>query len=193
MMRAELQKPPNVLNLFTRGQGEESAPSKFLPSFESDPSARTGRHVFAHDPQYHADVEPLSRATCPDFSGFAGWHSPCDGPAWRFAMLAYEAHRRPTRHYEARAAERALRPDVAKFLLVWGTETCAAGAIHLTLVRRDHPIDLRDSDKAVRAEGWIIVAGDDGPLVTCYRRNDAWRFVRRKSQLGPRRFSRRVA
>lgn len=108
-------------------------------------------------------------------------------------MLAYEADRRPTQHYNARAAERALRSDVEEFLMTWGTETRAAGATHITLVRRDLPIDLQDTDEAARAEGWIIVAGDDGSLVTCYRRSDAWRFVRRKSQMRPRRRSRRAA
>lgn len=107
-------------------------------------------------------------------------------------MLAYEADRRPTQHYKARAAERALRSDVEEFLMTWGTETRAAGATHITLVRRDLPRDLQDSEDAARAEGWVIVAGEDGSLVTCYRRNDAWRFVRRKSQMRPRPRSRRA-
>jgi hypothetical protein len=106
-------------------------------------------------------------------------------------MLAHEA-RRPTQHYQIRAAERALHSDVEAFLMTWGTETRAAGATHITLVRRDLPLDLRDTEEAARAEGWIIVVGDDGALVTCYRRSDAWRFVRRKSQARPRRRSRRA-
>lgn len=108
-------------------------------------------------------------------------------------MYAYEAPRRITHHYEARAAERALRSDVEEFLMTWGTETRAAGATHITLVRRDLPFELRDSEEALRAEGWIIVTGTDGSLVTCYRRTDAWRFVRRKSDYRPRRRSRRAA
>lgn len=108
-------------------------------------------------------------------------------------MPTYEADRRPTRHYKARAAERALRSDVEEFLMTWGTETRAAGATHITVVRRELPIDLQGTDEAARAEGWIIVAGDDGSLVTCYRRSDAWSFVRRKSQMHPRRCSRRAA
>jgi hypothetical protein len=107
-------------------------------------------------------------------------------------MLAYEADRRPTRHYNARTAERALRSDIEEFLMTWGTETRAAGATHITLVRRDLPFELQDSEEADRAEGWIIVASDDGSLITCYRRTDAWRFVRRKSQMRPRRRSRRI-
>lgn len=97
-------------------------------------------------------------------------------------MLATEAHHRPTQHYKARVAKRALHPDVEEFLMTWGTETRAAGATHFTLVRRELPVDLRDSEAAVRAEGWVIVASNDGALITCYRRHDAWRFVRLKSE-----------
>lgn len=102
-------------------------------------------------------------------------------------MLAYEADCQPTHHYKARAAKRALRSEVEDFLMTWGTETRAAGATHITLVRRDLPIDMQGTEEAARAEGWIIVASDDGSLITCYRRAGAWRFVRRKSQMRPRR------
>lgn len=77
--------------------------------------------------------------------------------------------------------------------MTWGTETRAAGANHITIVRRDLPPGLRDSESATRADGWILVAADDGTLITCYRRADAWRFVQRKSQWRPRRRSRRAA
>lgn len=106
-------------------------------------------------------------------------------------MLACKLDRRPTQHYETRVAERALPADIEEFLLTWGTETRAAGATHITLVRRDLPLEMRGSEDAARAEGWIIVATDDGTLITCYRRTDAWRFVQRKSQIRPRRRSRR--
>jgi hypothetical protein len=98
-----------------------------------------------------------------------------------------------TQHFTARAAERSLPHDVKEFLLMWGTETRAAGAIHLTLVRRHLPVDLQGCKEAARAEDWIIVTGDGGTLVTCYRRNNAWRFVRRKSAGHPRRRSKRAA
>lgn len=104
-------------------------------------------------------------------------------------MLGYHTCR-TTRHYRHRAAERALRSHVEDFLMTWGTETRAAGATHITVVRRDLPVELQGTEEAARAEGWIIVAGDDGSLVTCYRRSDAWRFVRRKSQMHARRRSR---
>lgn len=107
-------------------------------------------------------------------------------------MLTYETSCRPTQHYRTRAIERALRSDVEEFLMTWGTETRAAGATHITLVRRDLPIDLQGTEEADRAAGWIIVTGEDGALIPCYRRSDAWRFLRRKSQMRPRRRSRRA-
>lgn len=107
-------------------------------------------------------------------------------------MHILEAHHRPTRHYEARVTERALRSSVEAFLMSWGTETRGAGATHITLRRRDLPFDLQRTEQAIRAEGWIIVAADDGSLVTCYRRKDAWRFVRRKSHTCTRRRSKRT-
>lgn len=65
---------------------------------------------------------------------------------------------------------------------MWGTEIWAAGALQITLVRKDLPPDLRDSPIARRAEGWILVAAPNGTLMTCYQRRDAWRFVTRKSE-----------
>lgn len=108
-------------------------------------------------------------------------------------MLTLAAHHQPTRHYEARATERAFRSSVEAFLMTWGTETRGAGATHITLRRRDLPSELQGTEQATRAEGWIIVASDDGSLVTCYRRNDAWRFVRRKSHARSRRRCQRGA
>src|SRR5262249_43377478 len=100
-----------------------------------------------------------------------------------------EADHRSPQHHQARASERALHSDVEESLMTGGTETRAAGATHITLVRRDLPIDLQDTEEAARAEGWIIVVGSP---VTCYRRADAWRFLRRKSQMRPRRHSRKA-
>lgn len=92
-----------------------------------------------------------------------------------------------THHYRARAAERALSPRIEQFLKTWGTETWAAGATQITLVRDDLPPELRETPEARRAEDWILVAGDNGVLLTCYRRRDAWRFVQRKRDRSWRR------
>ena len=104
-------------------------------------------------------------------------------------MLKYAIDHEPTLHYRYRVAERALRASVEEFLMRWGTDTHAAGATHITLVRRHLPKELRGTEQATRAEGGIIIVSDDGALITCYRRNDAWRFVRRKARGRPRRRS----
>jgi hypothetical protein len=93
-----------------------------------------------------------------------------------------------TQHYQARAAERALPPDVEMFLQMWGTEIWAAGARQIMLLRNDLPPDLRDSPIARSAEGWILVAAPNGALMTCYHRCDARRFIARKRR---RRHARR--
>lgn len=86
-----------------------------------------------------------------------------------------------TEHFRARADERALPADVEAFIRTWGVETWAAGARQITLLRRDLPDELQDTPMARRAEGWILVAAPNGALMTCYRRNDATRFLARKS------------
>src|SRR5438045_1128715 len=48
-----------------------------------------------------------------------------------------------TLHYRARAAERALPPGVERFLRMWGTEIWAAGAVQITLLRKDLPPRVR--------------------------------------------------
>lgn len=98
-----------------------------------------------------------------------------------------------TEHFRARAEERALPADVEDFLRTWGDETWAAGARQITLYRRDLPPELRDSSLARRADGWILVAAPNGALMTCYRRNDASRFLARKSDHDRRSRSRRGA
>ena len=98
---------------------------------------------------------------------------------WRLRMFAPSPE--TTRHYRARAAERALDEDVEMFLQMWGTEIWAAGARQITLLRKDLPPDLRDSPLARSAEGWILVAAPNGSLMTCYHRCDASRFIARKA------------
>lgn len=96
-----------------------------------------------------------------------------------------------TAHYRARAVERGLPARAERFLRTWGTETWAAGATQITLSRKHLPAELRDTRDAKRAEGWILVAADNGALMTCYRRRDAWRFIRRKCDRAWRRRTRR--
>lgn len=96
-----------------------------------------------------------------------------------------------TDHYRARAVERALSPQIEEFLQTWGTEVWAAGARQITLCRDDLPPELRETREARRAEDWILVAGDNGALLTCYRRRDAWHFIQRKCRRSRRRRSSR--
>jgi len=87
-----------------------------------------------------------------------------------------------TLHYRLRAAERALPSDIECFLRTWGTETWAAGARQIAVLRQGLPAELRDTMIARRAEEWILVAAPNGALMTCYERRDAWRFIMRKSE-----------
>ena len=94
----------------------------------------------------------------------------------------------PTRakhHFLLRAAERGLRADVRDFILTYGCELQAAGATHLVVLVRRLPAALRETDLARRARGWILILGDDHLPVTCYRRFDATRTLRRKPKQRP--------
>jgi hypothetical protein len=63
-------------------------------------------------------------------------------------------------------------------------EVGAAGAVHLTVLDRDIPPDLRGSELSRKARDWIVITTRDGRLVTCYRRRHAWRFLQRKIGYG---------
>lgn len=86
-------------------------------------------------------------------------------------------------HFRVRAAQRGLRADVRDFVLDYGCEFQATGATHLVVLARRLPPELRETNIARRAHGWIFILGDDGSLVTCYRRFDASRALRRKAKL----------
>jgi|GEM_PF-682947 len=92
-----------------------------------------------------------------------------------------------THHFEARAAHRKLPPAVLQFILTFGAAVRACGATHLTIIDRQLPDHLRGSHLAKRARGWIVLETDEGALLTCYRRDDAVRFLQRKPK---RRLSR---
>jgi hypothetical protein len=82
-------------------------------------------------------------------------------------------------HFDQRARERGLLPDVVDFVLTWGKEFRARGASHFTILTRLLPAELRDSRLAARALGWIVLV-DGHDLITCYRRADAAHYLRRK-------------
>lgn len=87
-----------------------------------------------------------------------------------------------THHFIERAAQRRLHPAVLQFILAFATELRVCGANHLTIVERELPEAVRNTELARRARGWIVLQADDGSLLTCYRRQDAWRFLRRKTK-----------
>lgn len=92
-----------------------------------------------------------------------------------------------THHFKERSAQRRLNPAVLQFILTFGVAVRACGATHLTVINRRLPEHLRGTPLADRARGWIVLETDDGDLLTCYRRADAVRFLRRKRK---RRLSR---
>jgi hypothetical protein len=86
-----------------------------------------------------------------------------------------------TRHFEDRAFERGLSPDVEDFILTWGEEIEARdSASYLTVLRRQLPGEVRWSRVARRAEGWVLVVSTSGAILTCYRLRDAWKTLRRR-------------
>ncbi|WP_164002757.1 hypothetical protein [Pyxidicoccus caerfyrddinensis] len=85
-----------------------------------------------------------------------------------------------TRHFLERRARRQLRDDVLDFILEFGDRARAAGMTHVTVLERDLPAAWRTSALARQARGWIVLLSDEERLVTCYRRGDASRFIRRK-------------
>jgi hypothetical protein len=85
-----------------------------------------------------------------------------------------------TRHFIERRARRQLREDVLDFILEFGARARASGMTHVTVLERDLPAAWRDSSLARQARGWIVLLSDRERLITCYRRGDANRFIRRK-------------
>jgi hypothetical protein len=69
--------------------------------------------------------------------------------------------------------------------MTYGWEFHVAGATHLLVLRRRLPSDLRDTEIARRARGWIVILAEDGAPMTCYRRFDAARALRRKPKVRP--------
>ena len=95
-----------------------------------------------------------------------------------------------THHFRERAAERALRQDVEAFVLTFAASRRTRAATLLTVVDRDLPPELRETEIARRARDWVFVVSPEGALITCYRQRRAWRNVRLAAE---RRRSRRNA
>lgn len=91
-----------------------------------------------------------------------------------------------TDHFRQRASQRGLRVNVLSFVLAHGTLVNRAGARFVTILRREIPPGV-DHELVERALGWVVVVSHDGAPMTCYRRQHAYRYVRRKTRLDLRR------
>jgi hypothetical protein len=98
------------------------------------------------------------------------------------AQFCFQVFSQPPvrQHFADRFEQRRLRPAVLSFILAWGTEWRARGATHMTVLWRSLPASLRDTRIAHAARDWVVLMDDDGSLLTCYRRSEASRFLRRK-------------
>lgn len=95
-----------------------------------------------------------------------------------------------TRLFVEQSARWKLREEVIGFILEFGTPARACGATHITVHERDLPWSLRDSSLSRQARGWILILNDEDRLLTCYRRQDASRFLRQKPKRRPAGVSR---
>ncbi len=93
------------------------------------------------------------------------------------------------RHFRLRADQRGLRSKILEFVLAFGVEIHKAGARFVTIFERELPPEL-DKRLIERALGWVIVIADDGTPLTCYRRADAIRYIRRKTKVDLRKRAR---
>ena len=85
-------------------------------------------------------------------------------------------------HFIRRAEERGLREEVLEFILTYGSEWHRMGAMHLTVIERDLPTDVRGCAMAGKAKDWIVVLRDSDLPITCYRRANAARFLKKKGK-----------
>ena len=83
-----------------------------------------------------------------------------------------------TKHFETRARQRGQHEADTVFILTYGTRVHAAEAVFCVL--RDKDIPQEDRSHRGRLAGRVIVLSRDGSLMTCYRRRDSMRHIRRK-------------
>ncbi|GAB4524554.1 MAG: hypothetical protein Tsb0020_42680 [Haliangiales bacterium] len=87
---------------------------------------------------------------------------------------------RTSRHFEARSSCRGVPENLLDRVLTYGTEFKCRGMIHYTLVKKNLPPVLAAEPWVPRTLNWIVLVSEDGTLVTCYRRANAVRYLRRK-------------
>ncbi len=103
-------------------------------------------------------------------------------------FMSVTTYGRRTWHANARERQRGLRSEVRDFIYWWGVSFTGAGATHFTVMERALPPEMRGSPLAQQARDWVLVVSHEGALITCYRREHAAHFLRRKC--GPRRHGR---
>ncbi len=85
-------------------------------------------------------------------------------------------------HFMRRAQERGLKEEVLEFILAFGAEFHRSGALHLTVMERDLPKQLRSSTLASKAKDWVVLIAEIDLAITCYRRKNAASYLKKKSR-----------
>jgi hypothetical protein len=113
--------------------------------------------------------------------------APCEpvaAPINRNPFAGVTVHRGISKslHFLRRAEERGLREDVMEFVMTYGMSWQRMGATHLTVVTRNLPPEVRGCAAAAKAKDWIVVIAEGDVPITCYRRNNAVRFLKKKDK-----------
>jgi hypothetical protein len=83
-----------------------------------------------------------------------------------------------TTHFTSRKKQRGLRREILDFILEFGEVRFARNATWLVIQRRRLPVDVRNTNLAVRAAEWLVLV-EGGILVTCYRNTSPMKHLAR--------------
>ncbi|MCF8256024.1 MAG: DUF4258 domain-containing protein [Flavobacteriales bacterium] len=84
-----------------------------------------------------------------------------------------------THHFEQRAAKRGLSIEKMLKVIEYGEAIFKQGLIFYTVTKRSFPAyaNARDIEYL---NNWVVVVGDHGEVVTCYRSDNGIRYLNRK-------------
>ena len=85
-----------------------------------------------------------------------------------------------TEHFARRAQQRALKKDVLQFILDWGTEIRAAGAIFLVVIEDSLPAYITEDMKEAVRDRAVVVSEEGSHLLTAYKRENVHRYLKKK-------------
>ena len=89
--------------------------------------------------------------------------------------------RQKTKHIEKRQQQRGLRKEILELILDFGHVTWGAEALCYCLQQRLLPSYLKGTEISKKAESWVVlVAQDNGIIITAYPRNNPSYYIRRK-------------